>query len=252
MKHLKTSLFPILILCLIGLPKSVFAQNNYRRFTYFGAEIGTKSELYQVTDNGNELNSRRSFSRGLSGIVLEQELNRYFSVGTGIYFSRYGIDFGFRRDAGRFDFPAMKTTMLPLRIQATIPIYYGIPELRIKPEAGLVAVLNHSFFRDSIYGKIAPVLSDQYTGTMRYDFKQFYWLGEVGLNLEMLFAKGLIASLNARYQKGLTTVAQTSVNYRIDRKNYSGTLSSSGDFFNIGLSVRYPISRWWNTRSRKK
>lgn len=238
MRYLYKGLLLCVSFCICLTPESLPAQNHYRRFSYFGAEIGLKSEIYRVRDNGTELSRRQSFSRGLSGVVLEQELNRYLSAGTGLYFSKYGTDFGFRRDEGRVDFPSMQTVMIPLRLQATLPIYYGIPELRIKPGVGLTGVVNRSYFRDSIYGKIAPVLSDQYSGTMRYDIRDFYWLAEAGLHLELLFAKGIVASLSTRYQKGFTKVAETTVNYRIDKKSYSGTLSSSGDFFNFSLSIR--------------
>lgn len=252
MKHLTFLLFLAGIFTTLCLPEQVRAQHRYRNFTYLGAEIGPKSELYTLKDNGTELYKRQNFASGLSGIYLEQELNRHFSASMGIYFSRYGTDFGFRRDDGRYDFPSMRTYMFPLRLQATIPIFYGIPEIRIKPVAGVAGVVNSSFSRDSVYGKIAPILSDQYSAILRYDFRQFYVLAETGLHLEMLFAKGIIASLGARYMKGFSTVAQSSINYRIDRKSYSGTLRSTGDLFNFSLSIKYPVSRFWQNHSGKK
>lgn len=249
MKVCYIKLFLSTILIGLSLSQPCLAQGKFHRFTYFGVEIGAKNEIFQLNDNGNELYQKRNFQHGLSGLFIEQELNRWFNLGTGIYFTQYSSDFRFRRDDGFYSLPTMRTIMTPLRLQMTIPIYYGIPEIRIKPGIGVMTVFNKSQSRDSLFGKIAPVLSDQYTGTIRYDFQKYYFLAEAGLQLELLFAKGIVAALSAQYHRGFNTIAETKIQYRIDKKTFNGVLSSSGDFFNISLSVKYPISRWWNSRS---
>ncbi len=246
-----TQLLTLLFLLTL-LPKESWGQYRYKKFTYFGVNVGLKSELYKVIDSGNELYNKHNFQNSLVGVFVEQELNRWLSVSSGFYFTNYGTDFRFHRDKGFNVFRPMKTTLIPLRFAVNLPIFYGIPEIRLVPQIGSNIVFNNSNDQISINGKIAPDLSDTYNGTIYYNLQKLYFLGEGGLNLDMLFAKGLMISVGGRYAQGFTDVAKVDVEYRVGRDINQGTLSSKGSFYAFHAGLKYPVSRWWTAKKNKK
>jgi hypothetical protein len=246
--------FTPLVLCcfFLHLPILLLGQYKYKKFTYIGLNLGLKNELYQVIDAGNELYSKTNFRHNITGIFVEQELNRHILLGTGIYFTKHGIDFRFRRDNGFNVFPSMKTTLIPLRLGFTIPLFYGIPEVRLVPQVGFNAVLNRTNDIVPIYGKIAPDLADTYEGNLNYDFSRWYFLAEGGLNFDILFAKGLIVSFGGKYFQGFTQVARLDVEYRIARVIDNGTLTSKGSFLGLYTGIKYPIHKFNKKKYKRK
>jgi hypothetical protein len=243
--HQKTTLFAFLLLL---LPLTSWGQYRYKKFTYLGIEVGLKSDFFRVADTGNELYHKQGFESGLQGIFVEQELNRYCSMSTGLYFTRYNSNFKFERDNGINPYPTMRTLYIPLHFSLNLPIHYGIPEIRLVPKIGINTVFNLSNNQVPVRGRIAPDLSDTYTGKIYYDLKSTYFLGEGGLNLDMMFAKGLIVTVGGSYCQGIQTVAKVELEYQIGRAINQGILTSKGSYYAFHLAAKYPISRWWKKK----
>lgn len=237
---------------LLHLPSLLLGQYKYKKFTYIGINLGIKNELYKVIDSGNELYSKASFQHSISGIFIEQELNRWFTLGSGVYFSNYGVDFRFQSDNGFNIFKPMKTTLLPIKLGINLPIYYGIPEIRLSPQLGVNAVLNRSNNEYNVIGKIAPDLSNAYEGKVSYNLSKWYFLAEGGLNLDILFAKGLIFTFGTRYCQGFTDVAKVDIGYRIDRAFNVGELTSKGSFYTLHSGIKYPIHKFSKKKSKRR
>lgn len=246
-----TQPFHILVfLVTFMLPQKNFAQYRYKKFTYIGLDMGIKGDILQISDSGTEVYQKGVFHNSLPGIFVEQELNRWFSLNSGIYFSKNSADFRFHRDNGFNVFPNMKTTLIPLRASFNIPIVYAIPEIRIVPSVGINMVFNRTDALLKTQGRIAPDLSDNYTAYFNYNLKKQYILLEGGLCLDMMFAKGLILSFGGRYNYGFKDIAQTKIDYQISKVNYHSTLTSQGSFYNIRFGVKYPISRIWHHKRK--
>jgi hypothetical protein len=245
--------FTYTILFLLVFSNPLKAQ-RHKRFTYFGIELGTASSIFKVEDAGKELYSKQNFQNPCRGIFLEQELDYIWSISTGIYFSKQKIDFRFRRDGGGYNdaFEPIRLIEIPLLVRANIPLTYGTPEVRLTPLLGTRFVFNQSKDREDVRGRIAPDLSDNYSGSIRRDMKNAYLLAEGGLNLDMMFAQGLIMSFGASYSKGFFKTMQADLSYSIAKSIYRGTVSSTGDNINIHLSLKYPVSRFWRKSFKPK
>lgn len=238
--------FYILLLCV--LPSMSWAQYRYKKFTYFGIEAGLKGDVNKMSDTGYELYQKGGFQNGIQGIFLEQEMSRYTSISTGLYFAKSSLNFKFHRDNGINTYPSMRSMLVPLRFIVNIPLSYGIPEIRLAPSLGVNTVFNLSDNQQLIRGRIAPDLSDTYEGMIRYNLKSVYWLGEGGLNLDMMFAKGLVISVGGNYAQGISNVSRVDIEYRIGREINQGALASKGSYYSIHLNAKYPISRWWRSK----
>lgn len=242
----------VIFCCFLHLPSLTWGQYKYKKFTYVGFNFALKNELYRVIDSGDELYNKTSFQHGITGIFVEQELNRTLTLGSGVYFTNYGVDFRFRRDNGFNVFPTMKTILLPIKLGLNIPIFYGIPEVRLVPQIGINTVLNRTNTVVPISGKIAPDLTDNYEGTISYNLSKWYFLANGGVNFDILFAKGLIVTFGAAYNQGFTDIAQVNVGYRIGREFYSGSLTSRGSFYALNMGLKYPIHKFSKKKSRRK
>ncbi len=238
--------FTYTILFLLAFSNPLKAQ-RHKRFTYFGIELGTANSIFKVQDAGKELYSKQNFQNPCRGVFLEQEIDYIWSFSTGIYFSKQKIDFRFRRDGGGYSdaFEPIRLIEIPLQIRANIPLTYGTPEVRLTPLLGTRFVFNQSKDKEEVRGRIAPDLSDNYSGTLRRDMKNVYILAQGGLNLDMMFAQGLILSFGSSYSKGFSKIMQADLSYSIAKTPYRGSVSSTGDNINIHLSVKYPVSRFW-------
>jgi hypothetical protein len=241
----KTTLY-VVLLCL--LPAISWGQYRYKKFTYFGIEAGLKGGINKMSDSGYELYQKNGFQNGIQGIFLEQELSRYTSISTGLYFTKSSFNFQFHRDNGINTYAPMRSMLVPFRFIVNIPLFYGIPEIRLAPSLGISTAFNLSDNQLLIRGRIAPDLSDTYVGMIRYDLKSVYFLGEGGLNLDMMFAKGLIISVGGNYAQGIANVSRLDLEYRIGREINQGALASKGSYYSIHLSAKYPISRWWRSK----
>lgn len=241
-----------ILCCFLHLPFLLLGQYKYKKFTYVGFNLGIKNELYKVIDSGSELYNKSSFQNRMSGFFVEQELNRFITLGSGIYFTNYGVDFRFKSDNGFNVFKSMKTTLLPIKIGVNLPVYYGIPEIRLSPQLGINAVLNRTDKEYPISGKIAPDLSNTYEGKISYNLSKWYFLAEGGLNIDILFAKGLIFTFGSRYCQGFNDVAKVDIGYRIDRAFNIGNLSSKGSFYALHTGIKYPIHKFSKKKSKRK
>jgi hypothetical protein len=225
---------------------------RHKRFTYLGLELGSKSGIFKVEDAGNELYSKNNLQNSHRGIFLEQEIDYIWSVGTGIYFSKQKIDFRFERDGAYNSYEAMRLIHIPIQAKAAIPLTYGTPEVRLTPVFGAHAVFNLSNNTENVRGRIPPDLSDTYSGTIRRDMKSMYFLVEGGINLDMMFAQGLIMSFGGSYFKGFSDVLQANLTYNIAKVPYRGSISTKGDNINVRLALKYPVSRFWKKSKGKK
>lgn len=240
-----------LFLFLLVATASIKAQ-RHKRFTYLGIELGSKSGIFKVEDAGNELYSKNNLQNSHRGIFIEQELDYIWSLGTGIYFSKQKIDFRFQRDGAYNFYEPMRLIHIPFQAKAAIPLTYGTPEVRLTPVLGGHAVFNLSNNTEDVRGRIPPDLSDTYSGTIRRDMKSMYFLAEGGLNLDMMFAQGLIMSIGGSYFKGFSNVLQADLTYTISKVPYRGSISTKGDNINIRLALKYPVSRFWKKSGKKR
>ena len=245
--------FSYTILLLLAFCSTIKAQ-RHKKFTYFGIEVGSSNSLFKVEDAGKELYSKQNFQNPRNGLFIEQELDFVWSVSSGLYFSKQKIDFRFRRDGGGYSeaFQPIRLIEIPLQVRANIPLTYGTPEVRLTPSLGTRLIFNQSKDKEDVKGRIAPDLSDYYNGTIRRDMKNVYFVAEGGLNLDMMFAQGLIMSFGGSYSKGFSKIMQADVTYTIAKVPYRGSVSSTGDNVNIHLSIKYPVSRFWRKGFGKK
>jgi hypothetical protein len=218
---------------------------KHKRFTYFGIETGAKKPIFGISDAGVELYTKSSFSFGQQGVTIEQELDYVWSVSSGIFFSKQGIDYRFRRDGAYSTPEPMRLIQIPVQIRANIPVTYGTPEIRLVPLLGAHLTINQTNGNKEIKGRIPPNLADTYNGSIRTDFQKVFVLAEGGMNLDLMFAQGLILSVGSSYYKGFSKIMQTDLTYNISKEPFRGSVTSKGDNIGIRLALKYPVSRFW-------
>jgi hypothetical protein len=222
-----------------------FAQ---KKFTYLGFEFGPNYGLYKYTDTGGFLYTKNQYS-AYFGVRLEQEITRNFSISVGVLQHNYGTNFRFKNDESFSTYTAMKNLQIPLRFSYTIPIKFGVPEVRFTPFIGAQYVMNKNFGKiDTIRERITPNFSNRYTALVK-GTTQHYMLLEAGAGLDFMFQKGLTMSINGFYNHGLKEAANLDIVYRVNpadpNESQNAKVTTNGSYFGFSLGLRYPVSRFW-------
>jgi hypothetical protein len=244
-------------LILLAACQIALGQYRHKRFTYFGIETGAKTAFFDVIDNGSELYGYRNFKNPVRGVFVEQEINYILSVSTGLYFAKQTMDFRFRRDGAYSSYEPIRTIQIPLHLRANIPLTYGTPEVRLVPFLGTSILFNQSNDESVIKGRILPDLADYYNGTLRRDLGKAFFFADAGLNIDLMFAKGVILSFGGNYSEGFTRMLQADLVYNVKKVNYRGEVTTNGSNVNLHVALKYPVSRFWRKgfqppKSKKK
>ena len=235
---------------LILLPFVSFGQNS----TYLGIEIGPKFEVYQSTDNGNELYTKPFFFSPIYGLTIGQEINNTFTLETGFFVNNYGESYRIEGEGGYGASNALVAYQIPLRLKAQLNL--------LKDRLSLVTTIGYTFAINSDYGSsgsgssFSSSTSPQYNDSTRteyvstYNLKKTCGLIETGLALNYKFKNSMILSLAANYLTGFSRVVETDVKYWInDEPSQTGTVFSNGDYFSVIIGLKYPISELWTKKT---
>lgn len=244
MLKMKTqSLFVALLLCCV-----TFAVGQ-KKFTYFGIETGPNFGIFKFTDTGGFIYTKTQFDKPYIALRLEQEITSGLSISVGVLKHDYTTNFQFTNDESYSTYVAMQNLHIPVRLSYTIPIKFGVPEVRLTPFIGAQYVKNSAFGKsDTIKERLTPNFSNYFVGKINGSSSN-YTLLEGGMGVDFMFQKGLTMSVNGFYAHGLKTAAQIDLTYHVNpmdaKESQTAVITTSGSYFGFSLGLRYPISRFW-------
>lgn len=229
----------ILISFLVVLENSVFAQ----RKTFLGLEGSIANDLYEVEDNGYGLESVPLYTNAW-GISIRQELNNKLFLEVGILTKTYWLSAAFNPEFYVYH-ASCKTLLIPVRLGYSIKLSKNI-FLLLMP--GVVLGINRDDHLDSGTSWLIE-------GNSRTDFSyeeneevsKYFMLLNPTIGIEQKFFKGTVPlSLFLVRNFGFTKMQQLDITYST---NGSAPVSakeiSYGEFWSLGLSLKYPISNIW-------
>jgi len=235
-KIIKKSIIVLAILC-VALLKT-HAQNGY----YFRFELGPTFDVFQYTDNGNELGAR-PVSSGNWGLAFGKELTPLFTLETGFYWNYYAENYYFKTlkmysgTTGIFD-----TWQIPLRLKGGIHIYRDV--VIFGTTVGINYVINPENKNNTSGSGQLTNLKD--TVTYNYSPRQFlkknFFLLETGLFLDLKLFKGFHLCLTGSYYTGFKKLYENTITYQINNSSPQvGALTTNGDYFNFLFGLKYVI-----------
>lgn len=241
MKNLLLTISIILFL----LTKNVFGQNK----TYVGAEIGIINDIYEIADNGNAL-KKVPLVNGIWGFNLRQDVNSYLFLETGLVRKYYSEGVGFKNFSSSTSTNAINAWMIPLKLGTKINLY--------KEKFYLTPVIGYSYCINSSYGaygygggyiqKSSDSVSFTYTNTK--DLARHFSLLQTGIGFEFKLFKSALLSISTNYFTGFKKVVELDVNYSFNNSPYvNGKIFSKGEFWSLGIGLRYPIINWGKNKA---
>ncbi len=226
-----------------------FAAFAQKKFTYFGIETGPNLGIFKYSDTGGFLYNKTQFRTFYFAVRLEQEITRNISLSVGLLRHDYSTDFRFKNDESYTSYVAMRNFHIPVRLSYTIPLKFGVPEVRFTPFIGAQYVINSNFGTlQTVKERITPNFSNYYTADIKGTTKS-YTLLEAGASLDFMFQKGLTMSIAGFYNHGIKEASNIDITYHVnpaDIKEFQKAIvTTNGSYYGFSLGLRYPVSRFW-------
>jgi hypothetical protein len=215
-----------------------FGQNK----TYVGVDFSASNDLFKITDSDNQLLNKPRVS-GQYSILIRRDINRFLSIETGIMRKRLvqGIVFKMLPGTGYAD--NHNFNIIPLKVINKIKIY--------KENIFLSTMVGVNYYMcgkqdiGSHSGKIKHGKTDSisYEYTPQTGNKQNYTLIQLGLSVDFLILKKMILTIYSNRYFGYEKVLTLNIKYSYNNSPYyPAQIYTTGDFWNFGVGLRYPIS----------
>lgn len=227
------------------LANHVSSQNK----TYFGMEAAITNDIYKIEDNGSNLKTVTIIS-GLWGFTIRQDINSYLFSETGLIKKYYYEGFGFKNYTLYSTTNAIDAWLIPFRLGGKINLF--------KEKIYIVPVVGYSFCINSDYGSngfgsgwvrtsrdsVLYHYSDNTSLTRNFSLLQ------TGLGIEFKVLKSVILSISVNHYTGFKKVVQLDINYTTNNSPpMTGEAYSKGEFWSVGVGLKYPISNFWKKKS---
>jgi len=231
------TLIATLIICLLN---SAYGQNK----TYLGFEFSVANDLYEITDTGDYLVAIPLVD-GQGGLTLRQELNRNIFIETGLIIKYYWEGFGFKTIPYYGGSGSDEASVI-------IPVRFGLNLNLYKEKIYLVPVVGYSFGINPTHGygvsygtPTSSTTTINYYSTENPDVSRYFSLLQTGIGFEFA-TKALLFSISTNYYHGFNKTAQWDFTYTVNNSDpMTGSTISKGEFWGVGLEIRYPISNFW-------
>lgn len=228
----------------------LFGQNR----TYLGIETAITNDIFEFSDKGNKL-KQTIVPGALWGINIRQELNNYFSIGTGIIRNYYSEGFGYNmKNFSNMGFTSnsYSSWQIPIRINYKVNL--------IKDRIFLTSTIGMHYCINSDYGGYGSDSSfTSFNGesishgtTTDYGLTKTFPLLETAIGLELKLFRKVTLTISTRYCTGFKKVMLSDVSYYINSDpKMTASISGKGEYLGFGLQFIYPISDLWVKKKNK-
>ena len=222
-----------------------------QRAAFLGGEFAITGDVYDIIDSCGLITTTPLIT-GSWGITIGQEINKNFTVETGIIRKYYNS--GFRYTTSSFatgsSSNAFNTWQIPFRLRARLNL--------LKNRLFLTTTIGYHFSINSDYGYGGGMgggsLADGndtivVSYTVNDSIAKTFSLLEAGVGFEFAVSDAFIISLSSSYYTGLKNV------YQMDMTTEGcGCISdnafgiSKGGYWNISVGIKYSISKFWKRK----
>lgn len=225
----------ILVVLILSFSNLFGQEGLYLRF-----ECGPTGDIYQYTDNGNELGTRPVYN-GVWGLSAGKEFTSLFAIETGFYWNYYAESFYFKNIKSATEASSVYDAwQIPLRLKGGIHIYRDMLVFGTTVGLNYCVNPNYDFQNSGMEKSIREKDTIYYSFTPKgFDIKSFLLL-ETGLFLDMKLVKGFHLCLTGSYFSGFKKLFENNITYRLNTgPSYNAGTTTNGDYFNVLFGLKY-------------
>lgn len=225
----------------VGLGFTAPAQKH----TYVGLEGALCNDIYVLSDEGSSL-ERVPLGTGLWGLNVRQEIDKRIFAEVSVLAKAYWEGFRFKMVPVWGSNQAFVALLIPAKVG--YKIYVG-RSFHLVPAAGITLGVNTAPDIGAGGGRGAirsAKWSIEYTYNETNLSRRYFLMVQPSLSIERAVLKVLVASLSFSRPIGFTRVNDFDIDYTINGSaTISGKGTSRGDYWSVGLALKYRISNLW-------
>jgi len=216
-----------------------------------GLEGGITNDLYTYSDPADHIADYPNIDFAW-GIKIEQEIMDHLGIETGIMTKEYLEGFRFNNIEPDYAITgssnAMRTFQIPVVLCYKTKIWKD--KLRFMGRTGLRYNINDSYnsmgsSEGIVYDRDVTISMSSKTNP---GFEKNFWLLETGAGLSYTIFDRFDLLLYTSYFTGFQRIIQQDIEYRINGDEYEGQGFSKGDYWMIGISLKYNFGNIWNEK----
>lgn len=250
----------ILLLFVCSLTSTLNAQSNWNIGIQL-AGIGNTSVYSSGMSNANALFTNSPYGSGQIGFYARRTLNNHFSLQTGLDFSEVGFSYMIAQDYSLLKADECHANELRIGTCITrvpVSLIYNSKlncrNFRFIAGIGLaIGFVDKEWNDESINTVEVGETGKGVSSTMKSEVQSTNCVNGSFTSLigaEKVFSKGNMLSLTFQGNCGFNTVAESTVNYTVDNKNYNHTFTNNGSYFGVALCYYFaPVGSRKATRN---
>ena len=233
------------VLCVLtlvtGLGFSALAQEH----TYLGLEGALCNDIYVLSDEGSSL-ERVPLGTALWGLNIRQDIDKRVFAEVSVLAKAYWEGFRFKMVPVWGSNQAFVALLIPAKVGYKIQIGRSF---HVVSSAAITLGINTAPDIGAGGGRGA-IRSDKWSIEYTYNetnlTRRYFLMVQPSLAIERAVFKVLVASLTFSRPIGFTIVNDFDIDYTINGSaTSSGKATSRGDYWSLGLALRYRISNLW-------
>ncbi len=250
----------ILLLFVCAITVTVNAQSNWNIGVQLSV-MGNQSTFSSGMSEANALFSNSSYGSGQIGFYARRAISNHFSLQSGIDFSSIGFSYAIAEDYSLLsndecNNPELRIGTCMTRIPVSLIYNSNLNCKNVRFIAGVglaVGFVDNHWDTENIktveggeLGNTAASLMKTKVNSTNTVSGSFTTL----IGVEKVFSRGNMLSLTFQGNWGFNTVAESTVNYTVDNKNYNHTFSNNGSYCGVALTYYFlPVGSKKATRN---
>ena len=234
----------ILLLSLFIVTETVNGQNNWNIGIQLGA-LGNSSKFSAGMTDANALFTNNCYGSGQIGFYTRKTINSHFSFQTGFDFSQLGFSYSIAKDYSllkeRDLCPQINIGTCITRIPTSI-IYNSKPNCKnvrfiMGIGIAIVAIDNHWDNENMATDEISEIVNSGISNMNAEAHSTSKVSGSFTtlIGCEKVFSRGNMLSFTLQGNCGFAPLAESSVTYLVNNKNYNHVFTNDGSFCGFAL-----------------
>jgi len=234
--------FTLIVTFITCLLNSAYGQKK----TYLGFEFSGANDLYDLTDNGGYLKIV-PLDNALGGFTIRQEINSRIFIETGVIMKYLQDGIGFKPIPYYGTSSSDPSWLIPLRFGVDLNLFKE--KIFLVPVAGYTVGINPSYGYGVSYGtQTYGTTTITYYSTENPNVSRYSSLLQTGIGFEFK-VKALLFSISTNYYFGFNNIQQWDIKYYVNSAGpYTGKTVDKGEFWCVGVGIRYAISNFWTRK----
>lgn len=243
----------LLILIISVFAVSVNAQNKWNIGIQLGA-TGNHSEFSSGMSDANALFSNTSYGTGQIGFLARRGVSNHFSLQSGLTFSSIGFTYSIAEDYSLLKADECHGNQVSVgtcitRVPVSLIYNSNLNCKNIRFIAGVgfaVGFIDNKWDTEDMKNVEGGELGNTSSSVMSAEVRSTNTASgsfTTMLGVEKVFSRGNMLSLTFEGNWGFNKIAESTVKYTVDNKNYNHTFSNSGSYCGIALTYYFlPVS----------